>query len=172
MGEPENYWTFPIAYGRNHKLYCLGGHMCDYSWTPFPCHVTGSLDIFRMWEILKIVPDGSQMDPRSTKKCRKSLTSFQKLPSITPGASPSHPEDSPWSPTNWTMSTNIQQMSKRVADKCLKMLKSKRRGPTNPEDPFNKFLKILDMGSIFSKKHEMEFWCFLLTISSHSHIAT
>ena len=33
-----------------------------------------------------------------------------------------------------------------------------RRTPTNPEDPPNKFLKILDMKSIYIKKHEMHIW--------------
>ena len=30
--------------------------------------------------------------------------------------------------------------------------------PRNLDDPFNKILKIMDMGSIFSRKHEMEIW--------------
>ena len=31
----------------------------------------------------------------------------------------------------------------------------KRRAPENPEESFNKLLKILNMGSISSRKHEM-----------------
>ena len=34
----------------------------------------------------------------------------------------------------------------------------KRRGPKNPDDPSNVFLKILKMGSISSRKHEMGTW--------------
>ena len=30
-----------------------------------------------------------------------------------------------------------------------------RRGPINPDEPLNKFLKILNMGSVSSRKHEM-----------------
>ena len=37
---------------------------------------------------------------------------------------------------------------------------SKRRTPTNPDDPSNQFLKILDMGSIASRKHEMTCWLY------------
>ena len=33
-------------------------------------------------------------------------------------------------------------------------------GPNNPEDPSNETLKILVMGSISSRKHEMEIWQF------------
>ena len=31
-----------------------------------------------------------------------------------------------------------------------------RRVPNNPEDPFDKFLEILSMGSIASRKHDLE----------------
>ena len=31
-------------------------------------------------------------------------------------------------------------------------------GPGNPEEPSNKFLKILNMASISCRKHEMTFW--------------
>ena len=31
-------------------------------------------------------------------------------------------------------------------------------GPTNPNDPSNKLFKILNMGSISSRKHEMGIW--------------
>ena len=34
----------------------------------------------------------------------------------------------------------------------------KRRGPTNPDDPFNKILKISYMRSVSIEKHEMEVW--------------
>ena len=34
----------------------------------------------------------------------------------------------------------------------------KRRAPKHLDDPSNKFLKILDMGSISSRKSEIEFW--------------
>ena len=45
-----------------------------------------------------------------------------------------------------------------AVSKILHVEKSfgKRRGPEKPEDPSNKFRKILDMGSIFSRKHELE----------------
>ena len=33
-----------------------------------------------------------------------------------------------------------------------------RPAPEHPEDPFNKFLEILNTGSISSRKHEMELW--------------
>ena len=32
------------------------------------------------------------------------------------------------------------------------------RAAENPDDPSNNILKILDMGSISSRKHEMKFW--------------
>ena len=35
---------------------------------------------------------------------------------------------------------------------------SKRRAPENAEDPFNKFLRILNMESISFKNHEMDIW--------------
>ena len=38
----------------------------------------------------------------------------------------------------------------------------KRHVPTNPGDPFNKFLKIWTMGSISIKKHELGIWYFQL----------
>ena len=34
----------------------------------------------------------------------------------------------------------------------------KRPGPKNDEDPSNKILKILNMGPISTRKHEMEMW--------------
>ncbi len=34
----------------------------------------------------------------------------------------------------------------------------KRRGPNNPDDPSNKFLKIFNTGSISIQKHEMGIW--------------
>ena len=34
----------------------------------------------------------------------------------------------------------------------------KRRAPKKYEDPFNKFLEILDMKSVSIKKHEMAIW--------------
>ena len=40
----------------------------------------------------------------------------------------------------------------------------KRRAPTNDEDPFNKFLKLLDMGSISIKKYEMGIWWYVTNI--------
>ena len=40
----------------------------------------------------------------------------------------------------------------------MKRLIWKRQAPTNHEDPSYTFLKILDMGSISSWKHEMESW--------------
>ena len=33
-------------------------------------------------------------------------------------------------------------------------------GPEHPEDPFNKLLKILYMGSVLSRKHELQMWRF------------
>ena len=35
---------------------------------------------------------------------------------------------------------------------------SKRRAPTNDEDPLNKIWNILEMGSISPRKHKMEIW--------------
>ena len=35
---------------------------------------------------------------------------------------------------------------------------SKRRAPKKNDDPFNKVLKILNMGSVSSRKHEMDIW--------------
>ena len=34
----------------------------------------------------------------------------------------------------------------------------KRRAPKHPDDPSNKILKVLDMGAVSSRKHEMEIW--------------
>ena len=31
-----------------------------------------------------------------------------------------------------------------------------KAGPENPEDPFNKYSKILNMGSISSRRHELD----------------
>ena len=41
----------------------------------------------------------------------------------------------------------------------------KRRGLQNPLDPSNKFLSILDTGSVSSKNHEMEVWLYGTNIS-------
>ena len=38
-----------------------------------------------------------------------------------------------------------------------------RQGPTNPEDPFNEILKILNMGLLSSRKHELDFLRILNT---------
>ena len=35
---------------------------------------------------------------------------------------------------------------------------SKRRAPTNPNDPSNQFLEIFDMRAIYTKKHESTIW--------------
>ena len=54
--------------------------------------------------------------------------------------------------------------SRKILNQCLKDVFLgnrqfgklwKRRGPENPDDPFN---KILNMGSLPIRKHEMEMW--------------
>ena len=49
----------------------------------------------------------------------------------------------------------ICEPQKRISG-TLKTLEKVRA--ENPDDPFNEFLKLLDMGSISSKKHEIEMW--------------
>ena len=52
---------------------------------------------------------------------------------------------------------------KKISFEISKSWRSKRlrtmekAGAVNPDDPFNEFLKILDMGSISSRQHEMEY---------------
>ncbi len=45
---------------------------------------------------------------------------------------------------------------------------SEKTGAENDEDPFNEFLKILDMGSISTRKHEWDFGSMGL-ISTRKH---
>ena len=69
-----------------------------------------------------------------------------------------------------------QHFGTRKIPKCWK-----RRGPGNPDDPFNKFWKILNSGSIFPRKHEVDIldnleygismnWKFVISIEWKSWI--
>ena len=49
------------------------------------------------------------------------------------------------------MSGNLKKLWGSEVSKIVKQL-----GPTNPEDPSNKLSKILNMGSISPRKHDME----------------
>ena len=59
------------------------------------------------------------------------------------------------------MQEDSQFISKNIILRNLKILEIdnfefvEKDRPTNPEDPFNTFLEILNMGSISSKKHGM-----------------
>ena len=51
------------------------------------------------------------------------------------------------------LSLEISKFCESEISKCWN-----RRGPGNTKDPSDKFLKILHLGSIPSRKHEMEIW--------------
>ena len=48
---------------------------------------------------------------------------------------------------------SIQPFEHRVVCVCLE-----RHGPNNPDDPSYRFLRILNTGSVSSRKHGMEVW--------------
>ena len=57
---------------------------------------------------------------------------------------------------NHMISINIEKLEIHLLDNYRKDVRRK-----NPTDPFNKLLKIFDMGSISIKKHEIGFWSIL-----------
>ena len=62
------------------------------------------------------------------------------------------PNNSRRNPTSFS-NMIVSEISLLGKSKCLKH--SKRRALDNPDDPSNQFLKVLDMGPISSRKHEM-----------------
>ena len=83
---------------------------------PIPCHGTGGLSIFE--NIKKWAKRTPRWIPDRPKQC---LCGFQKLSVFTPGAPLSHPEDSPWLPTN--IQKMIQQWQTNIpmsTNKCSK----------------------------------------------------
>ena len=77
-------------------------YICDYSWTlpSTPCHVTRVPRYHKKQKSdPRRLPYRSCIDATNVKKCSTNhRTSFRKWPFITLGASPSHPENPPWSP--------------------------------------------------------------------------
>ena len=124
-----------------------GRHVCDYSWNHLSPPMSRHWGVREYSKILEQnVDNDSRMAPRATEQCKKNRTkSFEILPNKSfhyPWSSPKSSRRLPLITNKCKqMPANIQNMSRSVANKCLRILKSNRRGPTNPEDPFNKFLE-------------------------------